>query len=537
MTPDTPRATTTATSVRARILASLGVFLAALVFHLWIQFQVAALYGVDGYYHIKVAQLYGNGELSLFGGTFPWMAFGSYGHTRADWQTGYHILLVPFTWLGLVFGAKLSAALFAALTPTVIHGVLRARRVPFAWAFGLGVCLTSELYLGRVNLVRPAPLVVVFLILIVHFGTAERWRALFCTTLGLVFVYTVPHNVVAVLGIMGVAFVATERRIPWRMVAAGVGALLIGIVAHPGFWHWQGSFFGADHALFRIWEQMGASIQAAKDGFVMMSDGTRLSFPSPGELKPPTREMIVMDFLPPLGAFALALLLLVSRARKRMGSFLPATIAITGLYLVLFSSHLRFFEYWIPFAFVAAGASFGRAVGDAPGELWRTFRGRRLLQGLAFVLVTSPLVFLGVRGVDAVRRTVTDPEAMVGSGPRYRKCMAWLEENSEEGELVFHARWPQFAPMFFFNHWNTYLIGFDAYFMFQYDPVSYRVWTIAGAGSLDPTRTESVIRRMGARWALSRRKGVLADRLREAPNTALVYEDRFFSVFRIDAPR
>ncbi len=527
-----------ASVVKRAVLGSLGVFGVALTFHLWLQFRADALYGVDGYYHIKVSHLYATGELSLFGGTFPWMAFGSYGHMRADWQTGYHILLIPFTWLGLVFGAKLSAAIFAALTPTVIHGVLRARRVPLAWAFGLGVCLTSELYLGRVHLVRPAPLVVAFLILVVHFGTAERWRALFWTTLGLVLVYTVPHNVAAVLGLMGIAFVATEARIPWRMIAAGVGALVLGILVHPGVWHWQGSFFGSEHALFGIWEQMGASVRAATDGFVTMPDGTQLAFPSPGELKPPSGDMIVYDFLPPLGAFAAALLLLAAPARKRMGAFLPATLAITGLYLYLFLGHLRFFEYWIPFAFVAVGAAFGRAVGDSLPSVRADVRALPALQRAAWgAIVALPLVFLGARGVDAVRRTASDPQRMVGSGPRYERSMTWLRENTEEGELVFHASWPQFAPMFYFNHWNRYLIGFDAFFLFQYDPDAYRAWLAAGDGGLDPQRTAAVIRRMGARWALSRRKGSLADRLREAPDVELTYEDKYFSVFRLDAPR
>ena len=520
------------------LLASLGVFALALGFHLWIQFQSPDLYGVDGYYHIKVAQLYGSGELSLFGRTFPWMSFGNYGHLRADWQTGYHVLLVPFTWLGLVFGAKLSAAIVAALTPLVIHGVLRARGVPLAWAFALGVCLTSQLFLGRVHLVRPAPLVVAFLILIVHLGTARRWRALFCTTLGLMCLYTVPHNVLAVLGVMAIAVVVFEGFVPWRMLLGVLAAMVLGVLLHPGFWHWEGSFWSGNHALFSVWEQMGGSIQAARDGLLRMSDGTSVPYAAPGELKPPTGDMIVLDFLPPLGAVVAALLLLALPARRRMGSLLPVALATTGLYLFLFLGSLRFFEYWIPFAYLTLGVAFGRAVGDTPSVLWTRLRGLpRLQRATCALLVLGTLGWLGSRGVDAVHRTVSGADEMVGSGPRYGECMRWLEENTEQGELVFHARWPQFAPMFFFNHWNRYLIGFDPYLMFQYDAEAYRAWAMVGNGSLDPQRTEAVVRRLGARWALSRRKGDLAEKLRSAPNSALAYEDRYFSIFRVDPAR
>ena len=35
---------------------------------------------------------------------------------------------------------------------------------------------------------------------------------------------------------------------------------------------------------------------------------------------------------------------------------------------------------------------------------------------------------------------------------------------------LFHTDWDDFAPMFFHNHKNLYLVGFDPYFFYMHDP-------------------------------------------------------------------
>jgi hypothetical protein len=49
----------------------------------------------------------------------------------------------------------------------------------------------------------------------------------------------------------------------------------------------------------------------------------------------------------------------------------------------------------------------------------------------------------------------------------------YLEANSEAGELVFHARWDNFGPLFAYNRHNRYLGGMDPIFQYAHDARSF----------------------------------------------------------------
>ena len=52
----------------------------------------------DGFYHFRHAALYGEGN--LFSPAFPWIPFSVIGKYSADIWYGFHVLLIPFTWIG-----------------------------------------------------------------------------------------------------------------------------------------------------------------------------------------------------------------------------------------------------------------------------------------------------------------------------------------------------------------------------------------------------------------------------------------------------
>ncbi len=517
-----------------RSLASLFVFALAFAFHLWIEFREPGLLEVDGYYHVKIAHLYATGELPILGGEFPWMAYASFGKLFADWQLGYHLLLVPFSWLGLLFGAKLSAAFFAALLVATAHAILRAQRVPAAWLFALSLCATSELHLLRSHLVRPTTLVVTLMLVVAHCAASRRTLGLFLATLALLLVYAVPHNALAALAVAGVAFALSERRVPWKVPAVMLAAIAGSILLHPGFWHWQGSFLGSGHALFRVWQQMDGSLQAANDGDTVVFEGKTIRMPAPAEFRAPERTEIV-GFLSPLVLFLAALLLLAVPGRRRVSPFQLTTLGLAALYFFLFLAHIRFFEYWIPFTILGLGASIGRWLGDdlaAAARAWRAAPRWRAAAGT--LLAGGCLAVVGRQSYASVDRVAEMIDTgHTGGGLDYQGAMEWIEANTEAGELVFHDRWPSFSPMFFFNHHNRYVIGLDPYFFFQLDPSAYRRWIGASNGKLSPEETRAVVLDFGARFACTRKNSAFAERLGRAPGVEIAYQDRRFVVLRV----
>ena len=513
----------------------LPVFALAFAFHLWLEYRSADLHGVDGYYHTRLTWMYATGELNPLSDRLPWMTFGSYGKLFADWQFGYHVFLAPFLVLGLVTGGKVSAAFFASFLASTIHAILRSHRVPLAWAFGLLSCAASGMHLSRMHLVRPTTLLVALLLIVAHAAVSRKPRAFFGWTVLMLFVYDVPHNALAVTGLACGAIAACSGRFAWKVALAGAAAVVVAIPLNPGFWSWEGEFWGLDHGLFRVWDQMGGSLQAAKDGGFVLVDGVSVPIEAPGEFKAPNGRVILDDFQVPLWMLLLGLVLLALPARRQLHPFVLVSTGLAGLYFWLFLAHLRFFEYWIPFTLLATGMAFGRVVGDDPREVWRSWRARPWLQSLSWsVLVVFALGVLGTHATRAVRTAAQTLDVKTGVGAKFEEPMAWLVENTERGELVFHESWPGFAPMFHFNQWNHFVIGLDPYFFYQDDPVGYREWNTAARGGYDPVRTRKVVRDMGARWAIAKRNGPLAERLREAPRCEEVFQTRRYAIFRVD---
>ncbi len=500
----------------------LAAFLAvAFGFHAWLEFRGAGMHGVDGYFHTKLARLYATGEVLPWARHFKWMSFSSINDLRCDWQLGYHLLLVPFTWFGLLVGGKLSAAFFAALIPTVVFGILRAERVRFAWAFAALLLLSAEYYLVRIHLPRPTSPVVALLLLASYFAARGRMRALFLCLLAMLVTYAVPHNAIALLVVAAVATRIADGVLRPRLVFTIAAALLAGMLLHPGFWQWRGAFFGTDHALFNVWRQLSGTLEAAENGDRIRIGGEWVTMHAPAEFASLAFGEILEQFLAPLIVFACAVALGLAALRRRRDAVWLTVCGMAAAYFVLFLQHVRFAEYWVPFTVLAAGLCAQRVLAG----------GARRTAGiaLAFVLGGAALV----PGVGAVRAAADTLENDAGIGLEYERPMRWLAENTPEDAIVFHARWPQFCPMFFFNDHNRYIVGLDSYFLYQHDEEKYRRWMQITLGELDPESTRDAIREFDSRHVLVKRGIPLDLILQRAPATLPMYEDATFRVYEL----
>jgi hypothetical protein len=571
---------------RADALAILAVFFFAFCFHGAIEFRYVDLFGFDGYYHIKIAELYWTGDCSIFGGDFRWARFSSYNLTRHDWQLGYHLALIPFSWFGLMLGAKLSVAFFAALLSTVLYGLLRRERVRGAFWITLIFLACSYHNIWRIHLARPTTLFLCFYLLTAYAASKNHVLGTFLGTLVSLWIYNVPHSLLALAGI-SVALVSwREGRIAWRLLASFILGLILAIIGHPGFWHWQGSFFAFKHGTFVLWEQLSGTLLASQNGNQVLVNGASFPIASPAEFEDLDGRMMKEIFALPLALLGLVCLLPVVR-KVTVSLLCQICLSVALLFLWLFLDSSRFSEYWVPFLFVGGGIVVSQWLDEYISgltdndcslykysvlleyaliavqviSLWlynnlyliylalilMTLRyfGYGLRKGFAagfrfhwvivWVFLVGALMAVGVKGISNVHFSIAKWPGEQHHAYKYKNALGWLKNDSKEGDLVFHTSWDDFAPMFFFNHKNHYLVSFDSYFFYQYDPELYSQWVSASYGVVGKSQTRQVLELMDAKYVFTLReprwkKFIVT--MRSMEGFEFVYSDRAAIIFR-----
>ena len=59
---------------------------------------------------------------------------------------------------------------------------------------------------------------------------------------------------------------------------------------------------------------------------------------------------------------------------------------------------------------------------------------------------------------------------------QFTGIVAWLKENSQEGDIVFHDNWDDWPVLFYHNSYNRYIIGLDPTFMYLKNERQYWSW-------------------------------------------------------------
>ena len=123
-----------------------------------IQYATPSIPEYDGYYHIKFAQLIREGG---FLRAFPWLPLTTFGERFSDMHLLFHYLLVPFTFIGLMGGAKLYAVASGTLVVLAFAWILHKENIPggILWVVGL---FSSSLFLYRFSLPKAGQLSIFF---------------------------------------------------------------------------------------------------------------------------------------------------------------------------------------------------------------------------------------------------------------------------------------------------------------------------------------------------------------------------------------
>lgn len=480
---------------------------------------------LDGYYHIKMSQLLWQGiRQRHFPPAFTWLPLTTLGPGKyVDHHLLFHILQIPFTWLGdLRLGAKISAWLFASLAVFSCYWLTVRHRInyPLLWLVALLGCSAPFLY--RMDMAKAMSLSIIFLAAGIHLLFARKYLWL----LPLAFLFTLAYDISVLLGVAAVIWATvlwrSERRIEWRPVLwVGIG-ILAGFIINPYFPLNVQLFY--EHLLMKV-----------RPGDFSTSVG--------GEWYPYDTWTFFQSCHVACGAMVAGYVLYDGRDKRR--SEVPLFFLIFSTILLIVNARWkRFAEYWPPFAvlFLAftvqsqlirmrAGIHRPPAIDTLAGS----WRGGRLWRVTAVVVVT---LALGVEVFLNVRETTKD---IVATAPPddYRAAMEWINANVPSGQMIFNINWDNFPKMFYYNTNHSYASGLDPTYLLDQHPDLGRLYDRIRFGEEDDPAP--IIRdRFGATYVFISDGDIGNEFYKDALNSGRfeeVYRDDHCSILKIGNER
>ena len=212
-----------------KIIIALIVFF--VIFSL-MQFTVPNIIGFDGYYHIKTAEII---KQEGFIKEFPWTKHTIFSNNYADIQILFRILLIPFTFFDLNFGAKIASILFATTAFIVFYWFLSKNKIKYAFFWSLLYLFTSANLMNRFLLPRQTPLIIALLILTIYF--LQRKKYLFLGITSLIFVLLHSSFVFQLL-LIALYFILEKlfsKKWDYKILLYPFIGMILGLVINPYF--------------------------------------------------------------------------------------------------------------------------------------------------------------------------------------------------------------------------------------------------------------------------------------------------------------
>jgi hypothetical protein len=464
-----------------------------------IQYATPFLPEYDGYYHIKMAQLF---RETGFVGEFPWLPLTTFSHRFSDMHLLFHYLLVPFTFLGLAPGAKLYAVVSATLAVLVFFVILRRGQVPWA-AFWILALLSSSSFLYRFALPKASQLSLIFLFagLLLIWSRRNGWLFL------LAMLFTASYIAFPILFLLAFFHFVSNLFLEERAEVRPMGFILLGTAAglllNPYFpdnvWYYYTQAFQIS-ALQRI--------------------------PMGGEWYPWDTWYILKENAVVFACLFLALFFSLLQKEKKDARTVTLFFA-TAFFLFLTFKSRRFIEYFVPFSLLFSAFALREPVRAALAS-----PGNRKRAGLFFLCL---FLLVGLSSFQAVERTAREIGANASGtlNSTYNDCARWLHENTPPGSRVFHTDWDDFPALFFFNTHNHYIVGIDPNFLYLRDP---RLWQLYAGVTLGQLKDPGAIIRneFGARYVFTDTQHErFRKRLQEEGGAELRYEDKACAVYEL----
>ena len=446
---------------------------------------IAGLGDTDPYRHLAYAHQLLESRFSLRG--HPFLPFTTLGDSGVDLWWGFHLLLLPFTPLGVLWGARIAGAAIAASLAGGFAWMLARFGHRLAWAFAIAPIVLSAGFAYRDHLARPAHLTVLLLLVALFAGTGTLPAGLAAAGS---FVHALIHlssplsPIMAGIGWLGGRVRNASDGPPpgFRPVLWSVAGLGLGLLVRPDRAEYPAVAWGT--SLFALG---GSSWGRVRD--------------AAGELRSPPALFYVEEILPAAALLGVALFL--SRGRARPGAAgvrnasLLAAVPLTVLWLVSF----RFVDYLVPVLVIAAALSWP---GELPGKLI-VRRTAAVLIALAAFVLTGWHVADGWKAGNVFIDPPSTFDRMAESVRAHSQPGAMLFTEDPFLTSVLYASLPDYQ----------YVVAYEPTLLLAANPRRFWLWRHAidegtecdaprcGDPSAAPDKLASAIHSFGANWVIT----------------------------------
>lgn len=485
------------TNVRPILLTGASLFAAFVALLAVVQFATPNLAGSDGYYHIKLAQLMREQGLRP---EFIWLPLTILNaEAFYDHHFLYHVLLMPFTLLGLPLGAKWASVIFPALTFTSGWMLLRGQRVPYAALWALGFVAVSSAFLYRMSMPRAQALSLLVLLVALHLALTQHYRWLALAGFLYVWLYNAFPLILVVIGVYSAMRLLIDRRLELAPLAyTGLG-VAVGLVVNPYFP--ENLVFIYNHLAPKLIDATATKVGNEWYPYqtwtlVENSAGALLMFVA--------------------GVFALGL------SERKMNSATATLLAVSLLMGVMLFKSRRFVEYFPAFALLFCATAWTPLF----NQWLKEQRWSRWALPAVLLALLLPGIWWSVRsGQNALRDS--KPAA------QYAQASAWLRENTPAGSRVFQTDWDDFTRLFYHNTHNTYTVGLDPTYLQLFDPALFEQWVAITKGKTKNPAT-IIEEKFGAHYVITDldHKNFLRE-AKNDPRLVETYRDKDAVIFAI----
>lgn len=428
-----------------RILLILTIFLGISTY---VNFKSQSIPDPDSLYHIRHAWIYQTN--GIFDSSFPWTQFSVIKTMGADLWYGFHILLIPLTYLSdLVLAIKIASVFITFFVLISFYVALKDINIKRSELWAIFFLFSSPAIITRMTMMRPHPLSLGLMALIFSFFLKGSTILVFVFS----FILSWIHSSIFWLPIIAVCVLILFQRLNNQEVnTRKFIAFLVGIVA---------GLMARPHPLANL---KLIYIQVVD---LYLSKNYELAKIIGAELKPPTWAGIYAQkwFF---AAFIIALIYLGWRSYKNKKAPLDlnrrivilSSLALTAFSILMYTTARRAIDQLELFATIFIGSAF-----SYPSLLKEKFKILRKP-------VATALLFSVVSGL-SIYNIVNMDFSHDHSPTKFRESALWLKENTKEKDVVFYLNWGYFPFLFFWNQSNYYINGMDPVFLLKYDKKLY----------------------------------------------------------------
>jgi hypothetical protein len=467
----------------------------------WIQFSGPAILDNDGYYHIRWSQMLRQSAPRL--PPFQALPLTSLNEKEyVDHHYLFHLLLVPFTYGDLRFGAKLAAVAYSSLGLLSLFALLVFYRVPYRWLWLAPLVASSEPFLYRMSMTRAPALSIVLMGIGAWLLLQRRYGWLALLAFAFVWAYSLFPLILVMAAIYTACVYLAERRLEFKPLVATTLGIIAGLVINP--------YFPANLKLFRDHLMMKLTSSYTVDVGI--------------EWYPYESWVLVASSGVAFAVFIFALA--VFDFRRRAEDIKPLFFLLLSLVLLLMAiKSRRFIEYFPPFAVLFAAFTIRLQL---DGQ-WFEKRREQVLAAITAALVAVVLVASMMITLLQARRDVSseaDPY-------NYRGAGQWLAANTEAGTRVFNTDWDDFPMLFYYSPQNTYVAGLDPTYLHDMDKELWNIYVNITLGR-ERQAAPLIRQRFGADYVFTdNQHSDFLDRARVSGEFQIVYEDRNTTVLRV----